>query len=290
MNLFWNYVPKNEYALERPSARHKGGLRSRLRKGRGRRAEGFEEGRFGPSSSTLWNSMPKYDDWTVLSRYNHVKGLGSRMTKKRSDPNRNLYKISYNYSILEIAIYFQDPTKPSNAQRGHPVGHEESEKDDDEEMKRERERESLTYQTNTSNTDSFSLISYIYRKIPEPDPDRFYRLSSSVAYPFSYPFFASCLPFYKEFPLVTENKIFSEKISFFSDRFPFSLRTELPSAMIPPAWSAGVFFIYGCVPLPSPPDNLPCIRAPPPRIPPFGQTPEASLRRCACGLRDAHVE
>ena len=85
--------------------------------------------------------MPKYDDWTVLSRYNHVKGLGSRMTKKRSDPNRNLYKISYNYSILEIAIYFQDPTKPSNAQRGHPVGHEESEKDDDEEMKKERERE-----------------------------------------------------------------------------------------------------------------------------------------------------
>ena len=154
----------------------------------------------------------------------------------------------------------------------------------------ERERESLTYQTNTSNTDSFSLISYIYRKIPEPDPDRFYRLSSSVAYPFSYPFFASCLPFYKEFPLVTENKIFSEKISFFSDRFPFSLRTELPSAMIPPAWSAGVFFIYGCVPLPSPPANLPRIRAPPPRIPPFGQTPEASLRRCACGLRDAHVE
>ena len=85
--------------------------------------------------------MPKYDDWTVLSRYNHVKGLGSRMTKKRSDPNRNLYKISYNYSILATAIYFQDPTKPSNAQRGHPVGHEESEKDDDEEMKRERERE-----------------------------------------------------------------------------------------------------------------------------------------------------
>ena len=57
--------------------------------------------------------MPKYDDWTVLSRYNHVKGLGSRMTKKRSDPNRNLYKISYNYSMLEIAIYFQDPTKPN---------------------------------------------------------------------------------------------------------------------------------------------------------------------------------
>ena len=151
------------------------------------------------------------------------------------------------------------------------------------ERERERERESLTYQTNTSNTDSFSLISYIYRKIPEPDPDRFYRLSSSVAYPFFYPFFASRLPFPKEFPLVTENKNFSEKISFFSVRFPFFLRTELPSAMLPPAWSAGVFFIYGCVILPSPPDNLPDIRGPPPRIPPFGQTPESPLRRCACG-------
>lgn len=39
-----------------------------------------------------------------------------------------------------------------------------------------RERESLTYLTNTSNVDSFSLIFYIYRKIPEPGPDRFYRL------------------------------------------------------------------------------------------------------------------
>ena len=46
MNLFWNYVPKNEYALERPSTRHKGGLRSRLRKGRdaGRKALGKEIG------------------------------------------------------------------------------------------------------------------------------------------------------------------------------------------------------------------------------------------------------
>lgn len=284
MNLFWNYVPKNEYALERPSARHKGGLRSRLRKGRGRRAEGFREGRFGPLSSTSWNSMPKYDDWTVLSRYNHVKGLGSRMTKKRSDPNRNLYKISYNYSILGTAIYFQDPTKPSNAQRGHPVGYEESEKDDDEEMKREREREreSLTYQTNTSNTDSFSLISYIYRKIPEPDPDRFYRLSSSVAYPFAYPFSTRRLPFLQEYNVVIENKKFSEKILFFSVLFLFFLRTELPSAMMPPAWSAGVFFIYGPSPLSPRPSEQPRIRAPPPGVPYFGQTPEAS-RRCPCG-------
>lgn len=288
MNLFWNYVPKNEYALERPSARHKGGLRSRLRKGRGRRAEGFREGRFGPLSSTSWNSMPKYDDWTVLSRYNHVKGLGSRMTKKRSDPNRNLYKISYNYSILEIAIYFQDPTKPSNAQRGHPVGHEESEKDDDEEMKRERERESLTYQTNTSNADSFSLISYNYRKIPEPEPDRFYRLSSLVAYPFSYPFFASQLLFPQEYTVVIENKNFSEKISLFSDVFLFVLRTELLLTMCP-TWSAGVFFIYGHVLLSSVPDAHPRIRAPPLAAPYSGQTPEASPGAALAVMRDAHV-
>lgn len=288
MNLFWNYVPKNEYALERPSARHKGGLRSRLRKGRGRRAEGFEEGRFGPSSSTLWNSMPKYDDWTVLSRYNHVKGLGSRMTKKRSDPNRNLYKISYNYSILEIAIYFQDPTKPSNAQRGHPVGHEESEKDDDEEMKRERERESLTYRTNTSNADSFSLISYIYRKIPEPGPNRFYRLSSLVAYPFSYPFFASQLLFPQEYTVVIENKNFSEKISLFSDVFLFVLRTELLLTMCP-TWSAGVFFIYDHILLSSLPDALPRIRAPPLAAPYSGQMPEASPGAALAVMRDAHV-
>ena len=147
---------------------------------------------------------------------------------------------------------------------------------------RERERESLTYQTNTSNTDSFSLISYIYRKIPEPDPDRFYRLSSSVAYPFAYPFSTRRLPFLQEYNVVIENKKFSEKILFFSVLFLFFLRTELPSAMMPPAWSAGVFFIYGPSPLSPRPSEQPRIRAPPPWVPYFGQTPEAS-RRCPCG-------
>ena len=147
---------------------------------------------------------------------------------------------------------------------------------------RERERESLTYQTNTSNTDSFSLISYIYRKIPEPDPDRFYRLSSSVAYPFAYPFSTRRLPFLQEYNVVIENKKFSEKILFFSVLFLFFLRTELPSAMMPPAWSAGVFFIYGPSPLSPRPSEQPRIRAPPPGVPYFGQTPEAS-RRCPCG-------
>lgn len=150
-------------------------------------------------------------------------------------------------------------------------------------------RESLTYQTNTSNTDSFSLISYTYRKIPEPDPDSFYRLSSSVAYPFSYPFFTRRLPFLQEYNVVIENKKFSEKILFFSVLFLFSLRTELPPAMIPPAWSAGVFFIYGPF-LPSPlSGEQPRIRAPPPGDSSFGRTPEASLRRCPAVMRDAHV-
>lgn len=157
------------------------------------------------------------------------------------------------------------------------------------ERERERERESLTYQTNTSNTDSFSLISYIYRKIPEPDPDSFSRLSSSVAYPFSYPFFASYLPFLQEYNVVIENKKFSEKILFFSVLFLFSLRTELPPAMIPPAWSAGVFFIYGPFLPSSLPGEQPHIRAPPPGDSFFGQTPEASLRRCPAVMRDAHV-
>ena len=141
--------------------------------------------------------------------------------------------------------------------------------------KRERERESLTYRTNTSNADSFSLISYIYRKIPEPEPDRFYRLSSLVAYPFSYPFFASQLLFPQEYTVVIENKNFSEKISLFSDVFLFVLRTELLVTMCP-TWSAGVFFIYGHVLLSSVPDAHPRIRAPPLAAPYSGQTPEAS--------------
>ena len=83
------------------------------------------------------------------------------------------------------------------------------------EREREREREiereikSLTYLTNTSNVDSFSLIFYSYRKIPEPGPDRFYRLFPLVDYPFCYPFSASRLLFPQEYNVVIENKIFS---------------------------------------------------------------------------------
>lgn len=145
----------------------------------------------------------------------------------------------------------------------------------------ERERESLIYQTNTSNTDSFSLISYIYRKIPEPDPNRFYRLFPSVAYPFSYPFSANRLSFPQEYTVVIENKNFSEKTLFFSGLLLFVFRTELLLTLCP-TWSAGVFFIYGPVLLPSAPDELPRIRAPPLPVPYFGQTPEPP-RRCLCG-------
>lgn len=148
--------------------------------------------------------------------------------------------------------------------------------------------ESLTYRTNTSNADSFSLISYIYRKIPEPGPNRFYRLSSLVAYPFSYPFFASQLLFPQEYTVVIENKNFSEKISLFSDVFLFVLRTELLLTMCP-TWSAGVFFIYGHVLLSSVPDALPRIRAPPLTAPYSGQMPEASPGAALAVMRDAHV-
>lgn len=153
---------------------------------------------------------------------------------------------------------------------------------------RERERESLTYRTNTSNADNFSLISYIYRKIPEPEPDRFYRLSSLVAYPFSYPFFANRLLFPQEYTVVIENKNFSEKISLFSDVFLFVLRTELLLTMCP-TWSAGVFFIYGHVLLSSVPDAHPRIRAPPLTAPYSGQMPEASPGAALAVMRDAHV-
>lgn len=156
------------------------------------------------------------------------------------------------------------------------------------ERTRERERESLTYRTNTSNADSFSLISYIYRKIPEPGPNRFYRLSSLVAYPFSYPFFASQLLFPQEYTVVIENKNFSEKISLFSDVFLFVLRTELLLTMCP-TWSAGVFFIYDHILLSSLPDALPRIRAPPLAAPYSGQTPETSPGVALAVTRDAHV-
>ena len=153
------------------------------------------------------------------------------------------------------------------------------------ERERERERESLTYLTNTSNVDNFSLIFYIYRKIPEPGPDRLYRLFPLVDYPFCYPFSASRLSFPQEYNVVTENKNFSEKLSFFSVSLLFVLRTELPLAMLPPAWSTGVFCIYGSVLFSPNPDGLPRIRAPPLNAPypPGGRRkppPALPLRLC----------
>ena len=176
----------------------------------------------------------------------------------------------------------------TEGERGEVTGRRLGPLDGERERERERERESLTYRTNTSNADSFSLISYIYRKIPEPEPDRFYRLSSLVAYPFSYPFFASRLLFPQEYTVVIENKNFSEKISLFSDVFLFVLRTELLLTMCP-TWSAGVFFIYGHVLLSSVPDALPRIRAPPLAAPYSGQMPEASPGAALAVMRDAHV-
>ena len=86
---------------------------------------------------------------------------------------------------------------------------------------RERERESLTHSNNTTNTDNFSLIYYIYRKIPETDSDGDYWLFTSVHYPFFYPFFARFLFFFQEYSIVIENKNFSEKILIFSVQLLF---------------------------------------------------------------------
>ena len=109
-----------------------------------------------------------------------------------------------------------------------------------------------------------------------------------VAYPFSYPFFASQLLFPQEYTVVIENKNFSEKFLFFSGLLLFVLRTELLLTMCP-TWSAGVFFIYGTVLLPSAPDDLPHIRAPPLTAPYSGQMPEASPGAALAVMRDAPV-
>lgn len=141
---------------------------------------------------------------------------------------------------------------------------------------RERERESLTYQTNTSNTDSLSLIYYIYRKIPEPGPDRFYRLFSSVAYPFSYPFSPFRSTFSHTFQAIVAQKIFSEKSTFFSGALPFSFCNELLLTMLR-AWPGGVFFIYGAGSLAASPRFFLEIRGPP------GPSQRLKLsRRCRC--------
>ena len=109
-----------------------------------------------------------------------------------------------------------------------------------------------------------------------------------VAYPFSYPFFASRLLFPQEYTVVIENKNFSEKFLFFSVLILFVLRTELLLTMCP-TWSEGVFFIYGPASLPPIPEDLPRIRAPPLAAPYSGQTPEASPGAASAVMRDAHV-
>ena len=126
--------------------------------------------------------------------------------------------------------------------------------------------------------DIFSLIYYTYRKIPEPDPDRFYRLFPLVAYPFSYPFFASLLSFPKEYTIVIGNKNFSEKFLFFSDPFLFVPCKKLLLSMCH-IWPAGVFLISSSVLIPSGPDGLPHIRAPP-LLTPSGRCTSADRLWC----------
>ena len=147
------------------------------------------------------------------------------------------------------------------------------------ERERERERESLTYSSLEFPRDTFSLISYRYRKIPDPDLDKHSPETSSVYYPFSYPFFTFHPSFSNLFQQHIENTTFPEKKSFFSAFVPLALRTELPTATLPPVWPAGVFFIYGTFLLPPAPGDTRRIRGPP-----------LTALRLPCGyVRDTHA-
>lgn len=144
---------------------------------------------------------------------------------------------------------------------------------------RERERDSLTYSSLEFPRDIFSLISYRYRKIPDPELDKYSPETSSVDYPFSYPFFTFHPSFSNLFQQHIENTTFPEKKSFFSAFVPLALRTELPTATLPPVWPAGVFFIYGTFLLPPAPGDTRRIRGPP-----------LTALRLPCGyVRDTHA-
>jgi len=91
--------------------------------------------------------------------------------------------------------------------------------------------------------DTFSLNSHTYRKIPDPEPDNFEVLSTSVAYPYSYPNSAYTTYFINKFQLVKAEKFSTKKFQFFSSCYLLSATTELPMAL-PSVWPWGVFYIY----------------------------------------------
>lgn len=136
--------------------------------------------------------------------------------------------------------------------------------------------ESLTYKSLECSRDTFSIISYRYVKIPESDPSDSTPGNPPDDYPFYYPFSFLPLSFSHKLLIVIEIEKKSEKSSFFSDLSVLFIRTELPPAMMPPAWSVGVFFIYGTVPRPSAAHVLPRIR-PPPLASPLQEDAEAPL-------------
>lgn len=141
---------------------------------------------------------------------------------------------------------------------------------------RERERESLPYWLTRAHRDTFSLISYRYVKIPEPEADRFYPVLTLAAYPFSYPFFSFRPTFSHIFQAVAAHKIFSEKNTIFSGAFPCSLCNERLLTLLR-AWPGGVFYIYGASSPAAFPRFFPEIRGPP------GPSQRRTLsRRCRC--------
>lgn len=109
-----------------------------------------------------------------------------------------------------------------------------------------RIRKAILYSYNSFTTFIFSVISYIYLKIPDSEPPSKIHYVLPFAYPFSYPFFANLLKFPLKLQQVTENKDFSKKIFIFSAAHIFFLVPELFLAMQLPACQERVFFIYGC--------------------------------------------
>ena len=93
--------------------------------------------------------------------------------------------------------------------------------------------------------DTFSLISYIYRKVPDPGEFPKVEFRYLGTYPFSYPNLAHTTYFIIRFQLVTAENFSSKKFQKFFPCDSLPVATELPPGLpLPSAWPWGVFYIY----------------------------------------------
>ena len=113
--------------------------------------------------------------------------------------------------------------------------------------------------------DTFSLISYIYRKVPDPGEFPKVEFRYLGTYPFSYPNLAHTTYFIIRFQLVTAENFSSKKFQKFFPCDSLPVATELPPALpLPSAWLWGVFYIY----TPASPSDRAILQAPRSRAPP----------------------